>query len=173
MTGHEQAHGEDAALADELRAHHAVMIEQLDHLTAALVAAAESDDASGAKTELEHWIEEVLVPHAEEEESTTYRAASALAAGELLIRSMMAEHDLIRLTAGNLSAAADPVAAGAIGRVLFDVFDSHQRKENDIILPLLVDAHDVSLTTVMAGAEGHDHAHDHGHADGHHQEHAH
>lgn len=45
-------------------------------------------------------------------------------------------------------------------RALFDLFDSHQRKENHIILPLLVDADAVSLTHVMADSHDHAQAHD-------------
>jgi hypothetical protein len=60
-----------------------------------------------------------------------------------------------------VSSAVDPLVAGAYGRMLFDIFDSHQRKENDIILPLLVASDQVSLAEVMAGGHAHDHAHDH------------
>lgn len=154
----------DAALADKLKAHHAVMIKDLDRLSSALAAAARSgDDAAHTKHDLEHWVTEVLVPHANEEEATTYRAASELPDGKLLITSMLAEHELIRLTARHMSDADDPVAAGTYGRALFDLFDSHQRKENDIILPLLVASDAVSLTQVMAGVHGHRHGHGHDH----------
>ena len=174
MTDQHESHDQDATLADELRAHHAVMIQDLDRLSTALVAAAGSDgDASQAKRELEEWVGEFLVPHAEEEEATSYRAAGDLAAGELLIRSMLAEHDLIRLTSRHVSEADDPVAAGAFARALFHTFDSHQRKENDIILPLLVEAESVSLTEVMSGTHGHAHDHDHGHAHDHDHGHGH
>ena len=66
-----------------------------------------------------------------------------------------------------MSEAHDPAAAGAFARALFDTFDSHQRKENEIILPLLVESDTVSLTEVMAGAHGHDHGHAHAHDHGH------
>lgn len=169
MSEHEP-HAEDAALADELKAHHAVMIKDLDRLSAGLVAAAESgNEPAGAKRDLEQWVTEFLVPHAAEEEATTYRAASELPAGELLIMSMLAEHELIRTTARNMSEADDPAAAGAFARALFDTFDSHQRKENDIILPLLVASDTVSLVEVMAGSHGHHHQHDHGHDHSHDQ----
>jgi hypothetical protein len=163
MTSQQSQEIDDAAVADELRTHHAVMIGELDRLTTGLLEAAGSggDDAATAKHELEHWIAEVLVPHAEEEEATTYRAASDLAEGRLLIESMLAEHVLIRRTAQAVSSAGDPLVAGAYGRMLFDIFDSHQRKENDIILPLLVASDQVSLAEVMAGGHAHDHAHDH------------
>lgn len=162
MTNEQEPHAEDAALADELRAHHAVMIEDLDRLSARLVAATGGgNEPAVAKRDLERWVTEVLVPHAEEEEATSYRAAAELPAGELLIMSMLAEHALIRTTARHVSEADNPAAAGAFARALFDTFDSHQRKENDIILPLLVVSDTISLVEVMAGAHGHDHHHEH------------
>jgi hypothetical protein len=54
-----------------------------------------------------------------------------------------------------MSDASNPVAAGAFARALFGTFDSHQRKENDIILPLLMDADAHSLTVVMASVHEH------------------
>jgi hypothetical protein len=157
MNEHETL-AEDAALADELRANHAAMIKDLDRLSAGLVAAAESgNEPSRAKRDLERWVTERLVPHADEEEATTYRAASELPGGELLIKSMLAEHELIRTTARHMSEADNPAAAGAFARALFDTFDSHQRKENDIILPLLVASDSVSLVEIMDGSHGHHH----------------
>lgn len=145
-------HDDDAGLAEELKKHHAVMIDDLARLSGDLAAAAASDgDVASAKRALEEWIIHVLLPHAEEEEATTYRAAAELPEGRLLIRSMLAEHVLIRQTAAHMSAAQDPVEAGTYGRALFDIFDSHQRKENDMILPLLVDSSTVSLIEIMHG----------------------
>jgi len=159
MTEQHGSHEQDAALAEELKAHHATMIQDLDRFATALVdAAAAGDDATGVRQDLERWVAEVLVPHAAEEEETTYRAAGDLTEGRLLIKAMLGEHELIRLTARHVSEAGDPIAAGAFARALFDMFDSHQRKENDIILPFLIDADSVSLTDVMASAH-----HGHGH----------
>jgi hypothetical protein len=153
MTDQHGSHEQDAALAEELKAHHANMVQDLDRFATALAHAATSgNDAQGARHDLERWVADVLVPHAAEEEDTTYRAAGKLADGRLLIKSMLAEHELIRLTARHVSESDDPIAAGAFARALFDMFDSHQRKENDIILPLLIDADSVSLTDVMASA---------------------
>lgn len=157
-------HNQDAALAEELKAHHAVKIKDLDRLSRDLAnAAASGSDAAKVKRNLEEWVRDALVPHAEEEERTTYRAAGDLPVGALLIRSMLAEHALIRQTAAHMSAAEDGVEAATYGRALFDIFDSHQRKENDLILPLLVDSDAVSLTSVMGSAHGHGHGHGHAH----------
>lgn len=71
------ARGADEELAQQIRAHHAGMVDELDRLTSAL-----RDSAPEAQQEnrarLVEWFETVLVPHADEEEQTTY-----LAAGEL------------------------------------------------------------------------------------------
>jgi hypothetical protein len=157
-----RTHDEDAALAEKLKAHHAVMIRDLGRLSENLAKApASGADAAQAKRALVDWVRDVLVPHAEEEEATTYRAAGELPEGRLLIRSMLAEHVLIRRTAEHMSAAKDPVEAATFGRALFDIFDSHQRKENDIILPLLVGSDTVSLTEVMGRVHAHEHGHSH------------
>lgn len=165
MTDQHGAHGQDAAIAEELKAHHAAMIGDLARLTTALAHAATSgDDAAHAKHDLESWVADILVPHAAEEEETTYRAAAELPEGRLLIKSMLSEHELIRLTARHMSEAEDSIAAAAFARALLDTFDSHQRKENEIILPLLIGDHTVSLTDVMANAHDHGHGpHGHGH----------
>lgn len=155
-------HDQDAALAEELKAHHGVMIRDLDRLSRDLVDAATSGNAPApAKRNLEAWVRDVLVPHAEEEEATTYRAAGGLPEGALLIKSMLAEHVLIRQTAASVATATNAVEAATYGRALFDIFDSHQRKENDLILPLLVNSDAVSLTSVMGGVHGHGHMHGH------------
>ncbi len=153
-------HDQDAIVAEELKAHHGVMIKDLGRLSTDLVDAVTSgSDAAQAKRSLEEWVRDVLVPHAEEEEATTYRAAGSLPEGALLIKSMLAEHALIRQTAAHMSAATDVVEAATYGRALFDIFDSHQRKENDLILPLLVNSDAVSLTSIMGSGHGHAHHH--------------
>jgi hypothetical protein len=63
MTNEQEAPDHDAALADELRAHHAVMIKELDRLSAGLMAAAGSgNDPGAAKRDLEQWVTEVSFP---------------------------------------------------------------------------------------------------------------
>lgn len=153
-------HQEDAEIADRVREHHAAMVADLDRLTATLRDAAPAEQAT-ARRNLEEWFETVLVPHADEEEATTYHAAGELPEGRLLIEAMVREHILIkRLVA--LVGASEATAAAAYGRAVFEAFNSHQGKENDVILPLLVDAQHVSLASVMGGAHGHQvggHAH--------------
>ncbi|NLE81794.1 MAG: hypothetical protein GX610_19885 [Rhodococcus sp.] len=151
----------DEEFAQEIRAHHAHMVDELDRLTSAL-----RDSAPEKRQEhharLAQWFETVLVPHADEEEQTTYRVAGELPDGAPLIEAMVREHVLIkRLVA--LFGASDGAAAAAYARAAYEAFESHQRKENEIILPLLLAAPQVSLRDALGGGHGHQTGHDHAH----------
>lgn len=167
MTIHEQARPDDRAVADEIRTHHAAMVAELDRLTGTLLRAG-TDQAAAARAALATWFGGVLVPHADEEEATTYRAAGQLPEGRLLIEAMTREHGLVKRLVGLFEAAADARVAAAYGRAVFEVFESHQRKENEMILPLLVDTSAVSLAEVVAAGHGHQ-LHDQVHHDGTHR----
>jgi hypothetical protein len=162
----------DAEIAQQIRQHHAGMVADLDGLTATL-RDAPTEEQGAARARLQAWFETVLVPHADEEEATTYRAAGELSEGRLLIEAMVREHLLIkRLVA--LFRESEAAAAAAYARAVLEAFTSHQGKENEVILPLLVAAPRVSLAAVMGGAHGHqvgEHAHqvgEHAHVEGHH-----
>jgi hypothetical protein len=147
----------DEEFATEIRTHHAAMVADLDRLTAALRDAAPEAEPE-AYDRLTEWFKTVLVPHADEEETTTYHAAADLPEGALLIEAMLREHALIkRLVA--LFSESDGVAAATYGRAVYETFESHQRKENEVILPLLLGAPQVSLADVTG--HGHDHHSEH------------
>lgn len=139
---HSHHHGSvdqlDEKGAEEIRRHHAAMVADLDRLSADF--AARPDDEAAASA-LQDWFRDVLVPHAAEEEVTTYAAAAQLAEGRLLIDAMTREHVLIRRLVELVGTSAKPAVAAAYGRAVFETFDSHQRKENEIILPLLIGGH--------------------------------
>ena len=147
----------DHALANELMAHHAVMVDQLDKLTNDLLNA--NRIGPDAKEALIDWVHGTLLPHAAEEEATTYAAAAALPQGAALIDSMAREHQTIIALAGAFHSAEDPALAAGYARSLYTVFEAHQSKENEIVIPMLLDA-GISLTEAMANApEGHGHHH--------------
>lgn len=166
MTIQHQARPTDRAVAGEIRTHHAAMVTTLDELTTSLQRAAAdkaADTAADARRALTSWFHDVLVPHADEEEATTYRAAARLPEGRLLIRSMVQEHVLVKRLVSHFEEADDARVAAAYGRAVFDVFESHQAKENEIILPLLLDAASLSLGEVVSAGHGHQLHHDHDH----------
>ena len=142
----------DDELAQRIRAHHASMVVELDRLTAALRDAAPAGQEQ-ARRPLAEWFETVLVPHADEEEATTYAAARELAEGRLLIAAMVREHVLIKRLVALFEDSAT-AAAAAYGRAVFEAFTSHQGKENELILPLLVAAPQLSLAEVMQPGHG-------------------
>lgn len=144
-------------LADELMAHHAVMVDQLDGLTNDFLNATEN--GAEAKQALIDWVHSTLLPHAGEEEATTYGAASRLPQGAALIDAMIREHKTIITLAVAFHECPDLRLAAGYARSLYTVFEAHQSKENEIVIPMLVDA-GVSLSQAMAsGSAGHGHHH--------------
>ena len=148
---------QDRAIADQLVAHHAVMVDQLDRLTTNLLEA--TGNGAAAKEALIEWVHSTLLPHAAEEEATTYAAAAALPQGAALIDSMTREHQTIIALAVAFHGAEDLTLAAGYARSLYTVFEAHQSKENEIVIPMLLDA-GVSLREALANApEGHGHHH--------------
>jgi hemerythrin-like domain-containing protein len=153
----------EAEVADHIREHHRAMVAELARLTTTLRDAPPAE-AAAARAALAQWFDSALVPHADEEEATTYRAARELPEGRLLIEAMVREHVLIkRLVA--LFGEAEGSSAAAYARTVLEAFTSHQEKENEVILPLLVAAPQVSLAAVVGAAHGGhqvgEHAHHH------------
>jgi len=104
-------------------------------------------------------VHEVLLPHAAEEESTTYAAAAGLSEGAALVDALTREHGTITHLAGEFHGSDDLVLAAGYARSLFHVFQAHQAKENDIVIPMLLDEPTVSLSAVMASAPAGHHSH--------------
>lgn len=170
----------DASAVAAIEQHHAEMSGALAIAVDAVVSAAAQGHAAAAlaaRDGLSDWCREQLLPHAGAEEQTLYPAAHALDRGRLLVDGMMAEHVAITGLTQELAAAGEPVAAAAAARALQALFTSHLQKENELLLPLLTAAPDVSLAALLsgmhelvgghpAGAEGHSHGHGHGEVDG-------
>ena len=160
---------EDAAAAEAVEQHHAQMAGALATHVAGLVAAASRGDAEAAETArrtLVGWCRAELVPHALAEEQAMYPPAHAMAEGRLLVTSMIDEHHVITGLVEAVERADDPVAAAASATALRVMFDSHLAKENELVLPLLTSARDVSVADLLGGmhellgAAAHDDDHD-------------
>ena len=144
----------DARAAEAVEQHHAQMAGELALRVEALVAAAVARDEQRAGKEragLVAWCTHELVPHALAEEKAMYPAAQAMVEGRLLVEGMLAEHQVITGLVRELEAAVEPVRAAAAATALKVAFDSHLAKENELILPLLVAAHDVSVGDLLGG----------------------
>jgi uncharacterized protein (DUF2249 family) len=142
-----------AAEADAVAAverHHAELSGALTAL-AERVLDAGADTVEPARRELVAWCERELVPHALAEEKGMYPAAHALPAGRLLVDSMLAEHAVIVDLVREVAEAATPARAAGAARALVVMFDSHLAKENELVLPLLAAAPDVSVAELLEG----------------------
>ncbi|XRQ12098.1 DUF2249 domain-containing protein [Actinomadura welshii] len=91
-----------------------------------------------------------VVPHAEAEEATLYRAAEDLPETRALLRAMIREHALLKERVSELEAARTPGETVAAASALNALFQSHLDKENDLLLPALVDA-GIDLGALLAG----------------------
>lgn len=144
----------DASAVTAIEEHHAEMSGALAVAVDAVVSAAAAGDAAAARAArdgLSRWCTDELLPHAGAEEKTLYPAAHALERGRLLIDAMLAEHVVLTGLTTELGAAGEPVRAAAAARALQALFTSHLQKENELLLPLLTAAPDVSLAGLLAG----------------------
>jgi uncharacterized protein (DUF2249 family)/iron-sulfur cluster repair protein YtfE (RIC family) len=144
----------DAAAATAVEQHHAQLAGSLALRVEGLVAAAASrnDEVAGrAQAELVAWCRTELVPHALAEEKAMYPRAQARPEGRLLVDGMLDEHAVITGLVEEIAQATDPVRAAAAARALQTLFESHLAKENDLVLPMLVAAPDVSLADILGG----------------------
>ncbi|MFA1548382.1 DUF2249 domain-containing protein [Actinomadura chokoriensis] len=91
-----------------------------------------------------------IIPHAEAEERTLYKAAEDLPEARLLLRAMLGEHTALREKVAELAAARTPAEAVGAASAVNALFQSHLAKENDLILPALVDA-GVNLGALLDG----------------------
>lgn len=144
----------DATARKAVESHHAQLAAQLGLRVQALLVAASGGDrigAGAARGELVAWAEHELVPHALAEEKTMYPAARERTEGRLLVEGMLGEHRVITGLVRQVATESEPVSAAAAGRALQVLFDSHLAKENELILPLLATAPDVSLAELLEG----------------------
>ena len=143
----------EAAAVDAVERHHAQLAGALRlRVEAFLVAVASGDPAAEyERRELVEWCHQELVPHALAEEKALYPAARAKVEARLLVDGMLDEHRVITDLVDEISAATDPTRAAAAGRALVVMFDAHLAKENDLVLPLLAAAPDVTLADLLAG----------------------
>lgn len=152
--------GTDQRAAEAVISHHQELAtdlaEQVNRLvTAATATTAGGDGTIGAvwahRDELVAWLHRELLPHASAEETALYPPAAQLPAGKYLIEGMLGEHRVIAALVTEIETADSPVAAAAAARALLAVFASHLAKENELVLPLLIDAEGVSLAALLDG----------------------
>ncbi|MFJ1540926.1 DUF2249 domain-containing protein [Micromonospora chalcea] len=144
----------DREAAQAVVRHHAQLAADLDRHVGNLLTAADQGDAAGAlrhRDELLRWLRDELLPHAHAEEDSLYAAAGERAEGALLVRGMLDEHQAITGLVAELETGNRPIRLAGTARALAALFAVHLAKENDLVVPLLVDAADVSLAKLLEG----------------------
>jgi uncharacterized protein (DUF2249 family)/iron-sulfur cluster repair protein YtfE (RIC family) len=155
----------DAAAAEAVVQHHALMAGRLSALAEALLVAHDNEAAATARDELVHWAATELLPHARAEERALYPLAAEDPTGRLLVEAMTGEHEVIGALVEQLRAADTPTRAAGLGTALRVMFESHLAKENDLVLPLVAQRPGASLADALHGMHEQLDPHDSG--DGH------
>ncbi|MEU4419272.1 DUF2249 domain-containing protein [Actinoplanes sp. NPDC024001] len=149
-----QDSGADRRAAQAVVAHHSELAADLTRHVNNLLQAAEIGSLRQVwqfRDDLLGWLHAELLPHAKAEEAALYPAAAELPEGRLLIDGMLDEHRIIAALVTELAETSAPVAAAAAARALQAVFATHLRKENELVVPLLVAAAGVSLAALLDG----------------------
>lgn len=141
----------DSDALDAIRSHHAELVGGLTVRTSGLLSAVRGGTGwEDARDGLVGWCRDELLPHAQAEEAVLYRAALALSTLEPLVRAMSYEHALLGDLVARLATADDAPAALVHAGATKTLFEAHVAKEDDLLLPAMVAAHDVSVAQLLA-----------------------
>lgn len=144
----------DQQAAQAVVRHHSELAATLTGHVTRLIEAADAGilrQVWAYRDELTTWLHDELLSHAYAEEAALYPPAADLPAGKLLVEGMVGEHRVIAALVTDLEGAASPVVAASTAYALQAVFASHLAKENDLVVPLLVAADEVSLARLLDG----------------------
>jgi iron-sulfur cluster repair protein YtfE (RIC family) len=142
----------DAATASPIEAivaHHAEMEEELRRRVNDLVAVVSrgepSDPAAAAVVD---YLQTTILPHAASEEATLYGAAARFE--PRLIESLVAEHRALGDLISELAEVREPVSSVATAAAIAALFAIHAAKENDFVLPALIEGAPGEVPGVLA-----------------------
>lgn len=122
--------------------HHAQLARELETRTRAVLDAVRGGDATDpAARDLVAFLDGELLPHAAAEERTLYAAGRELPEGRLLVQAMTAEHRVLAERIGALREQQEPIALATGAATVNALFGVHVAKENEQLLPLLLDTH--------------------------------
>ncbi len=143
----------DAAAADVMEDHHAQLVGQLavrSQTLAALAPGGWSAQVEEARDDLVTWARTQLVPHARAEEETLYAAAAQDPRGRPLVDAMLTEHGVIGDLIDRIAVARDALALAIAAGRLAAVVEGHVAKENDQLLPLLLEGAGTSVAGLLS-----------------------
>ena len=128
----------DTAALDAIVAHHRALNERVRAGVAALAGAVASGGPyKQAAAGLIAYLGDEVLPHAQAEEDTIYRAAAARSDLAGTVAELTGEHVALTAAAERLASAPDGPAAVRHAEEFADLFAMHAAKENDTLLPAL------------------------------------
>ncbi len=135
---------------DAMLRHHRTLDEHVGIRIAALVGAVDQGLAyAPTVAALVTYLAEEVLPHAEAEEHTIYRAAGARADLNETVKEMTAEHHVLTSAVEALATAQTAPIAMRQAQEIGGLFTTHVNKENELILPVLVEDDDVDLAQLL------------------------
>jgi iron-sulfur cluster repair protein YtfE (RIC family) len=137
---HDHTHGNSDAMRSILD-HHAALASELGRRTQDLLEAVrDGGDPKEARRALAGFLDDELMPHAAAEERTLYQAGRREPQASLLIVAMAGEHALLAERLAALRDEDDPITLATTAAEIRALFTSHLGKENDLLLPLLIES---------------------------------
>jgi len=146
-----QATESQRATVQAIRDHHGRLGRTMaDHALTVRRGADQLAELSGPRTRMVEFSRVEVLPHAAAEEETLYRAARDIPEARLLVRGMVREHELLRGLVEDLDRARTAGETAGAAVALNAMFQAHLEKENELLLPALVEA-GVDLAGLLAG----------------------
>ncbi|HUZ40721.1 MAG TPA: DUF2249 domain-containing protein [Acidimicrobiales bacterium] len=130
--------------------HHRTLVADVDNRIAALSEAVNSGTAcEPAVAELITYLAEEVIPHAAAEELSIYRTAATRADLAKTVDEMIAEHRVLTAAVESLANASSGPAALTQATQIATFFTAHVVKENELLLPALLEDNDVDLVKLL------------------------
>jgi uncharacterized protein (DUF2249 family) len=130
--------------------HHRTLVADVDNRVAALAEAVNSGIAyEPAVAELVTYLAEEVIPHAVAEELSIYRTAATRADLNNTVNEMIAEHRVLTAAVESLANASNGPAALTQATQIGTFFTTHVVKENELLLPALLEDNNVDLVKLL------------------------
>ncbi|HEY5303284.1 MAG TPA: DUF2249 domain-containing protein [Acidimicrobiales bacterium] len=130
--------------------HHRTLVGDVDERITALAEAVGSGIAyEPAVADLIAYLAEEVIPHAVAEELSIYRTAATRANLARTVSEMIAEHRVLTAAVESLANASSAPAALTQATQIGAFFTTHAAKENEVLLPALLEDDDVDLVQLL------------------------
>jgi hypothetical protein len=135
---------------DAMRRHHAMMAADLNRAVSQL---GTTETWMIERDAIVAYLAQEILPHAEAEERTVYRAVGSDENHASFIAAMKFEHLVLRDLAQSLQVVEEPMAAVRLAGAVDRLFTTHAEKENRFILPVLEAAPEGTLGNLLAAMQ--------------------